>query len=686
MSESPEIRHSQEGEIRQTVSPVDAHIAFGMINRELLKPEAHTITGEQRHALLTAEVGQLDPLIQKANEISLKSRKKFQEGDARSFDEINKEFNEGLWAEVKFLTAEDVPQTQRTERLGTLTALGIDVNDAAKDQGGNLYKQIEDFRVKYVDRGGSNIGKFIEDVSSVCIKADGSVDLVQLQRRLEGLGDLPIAFGIQDSAGELVKRFAMTRGLLTTKGEERQQVVANASRQMSRPITDETERTMLRALHDEHEPDRPPVEAPNNDPLNTAEMKLALDHMAYSDVLPDNDAEKEKSIKFFTTDSERGRLYVRELQGILSEHGEAPILEKAQEKVRELQQALQSLGIEGTPYGKSETWYLWHAAKSRFLAKHQDMQAALPNADKYHPFDPLVQYKDGVAPTDKDKSIKAEEELVLTQLGWEVVDHLGRTNEDILAKLNTDISATDRTRLTALLAEERTGTGLSSYKLREIGEIIDRNRPKDNDRSEKAGFEPQELKDLMAQEAWQRLEPHYPSPDALLPKDLTAEQIQDIFEAVADPSIITFEQRGRNAFTFDTKDIPGLGTITKLGSGESKAVYELITTAGKKLVVSMRSATSEPGLHIPDDPRLVMRKNSDLRRTEWEYSDLHTYMILPTNKEHFVVQLQEHGGKDNTIDAMGTRDSVTARALRSKTRAKQQVIEYLQSKSDKFNY
>lgn len=207
--------------------------------------------------------------------------------------------------------------------------------------------------------------------------------------------------------------------------------------------------------------------------------------------------------------------------------------------------------------------------------------------------------------------------------------------------------------------------------------------PTDQNES-KRGYKSEDLTNIVEGQIWQNLEPNYPSPDALLPRELTAEQIQALFDAVADSSMLTDHARDNNKFSFDNKDIPGLGTLRKFGSGGSKAVYELVTTIGKKLIVSMTTADPKEGITIPVDPKLVKKKSSDLRQNDWEYSDLHTYLILPVNEKGAVVQLQEHGGHNNTLDRLGFRDKTIALTLNLKNRALKKATKYINSKSDKF--
>lgn len=256
--------------------------------------------------------------------------------------------------------------------------------------------------------------------------------------------------------------------------DERQKLIEQNNQNSRLNQVNQAERKDLKYVlsgkTDEPTPVRPkPEEAVDNSPLTNDEIDLAIKYMSYNDTVPDT---RENHVKFLN-DSSMAKHYVRECKEMLDEYGEQTIIEKAKDGVQKLQDKLSALGLESTPFSKSTSWYIWHASKARFLAKHQSIQASLPNADKYSPFDPLLQYKSGVSPEDSQRSKEAEEEILHTQLGWEVFGNRIK-GRDVLSKLDPNIPAAKLEQLRILLSETPKDMAhlLSAYKLREIGQIV----------------------------------------------------------------------------------------------------------------------------------------------------------------------------------------------------------------------
>jgi len=151
------------------------------------------------------------------------------------------------------------------------------------------------------------------------------------------------------------------------------------------------------------------------------------------------------------------------------------------------------------------------------------------------------------------------------------------------------------------------------------------------------------LSDIVQSEAWLNIAPNYPTAsDALSPHDVTSEQLSSLITALSDPDIINAMPWDRGEKAFQTKVIPELGEIEKIGSGEQKVCYRLTTQDGKHMAVLLRGYDQSLGVQIPDDPKMIRIKSRD-DRDLWEYSDLRTYLLYPI-AHSLAVQLQEFGG------------------------------------------
>lgn len=210
--------------------------------------------------------------------------------------------------------------------------------------------------------------------------------------------------------------------------------------------------------------------------LITQEELDAAMRLLYSDVYP-QDIDKEVALLKAT---ERINYYGRELHAMMQEYSRDVVLEKAANAVHLLQQYMNKIGLRVDKRSKSQSWYLWGIAKSRFLANNPGVQNALPNADKYDPFDPLLYYRVGTQSAEGQKSQKAENEIIEGMLGWEIYRQrkkLGR----ILPHLDPMMDQQAKERLLALLSEDpkkdQEPPTLSSCKLREIGRIVKINIP-----------------------------------------------------------------------------------------------------------------------------------------------------------------------------------------------------------------
>lgn len=668
------------------LSQAVVHASMTAVEHRFADPAVRTVSDEQKATWVTKTPDALKPAWEAADAVSWDRRCAAEAGDTRDFDVRNKEWNQEVHTALQeFFTDRSASVNVLGLRKITLNAVGLVENETGTNDHG-LYLQVEAFRQKYVSETKSNMRQFYADIATSCKRGDGTIDMDELQKRLNAVKSFLGVFGEERNAGKLAADLGMAEAMLTQKEDTKRQLSDAMQSQIQQPPSHE-ERVRLEALHeklqgqqqpaapevpippepppasdpaivaahargrlgreltddeksiiqnggdirdvlaearkdpvnqykqlrpitmqeymDEHTPDEKRTEAmvilpslaavarvleygddvnnktvenseerkkdittlkayadtvkkyggepifvvsaikdatgqiipvpawqilrypdgvdkeafaqkvldevqygineaeenhtpqeevvdkrgekpsrmgehtdaseapADNSPLTDDELDFALKYMSYSDVLQEPREESEK----YYANHPRARMYVRELQQIFAEYGESVVKDKAQNQVKRLSTKLKALGILGSPFGRNQSWYMWHSAKSHLLAHHPDIQASLPNAEKYKPFDPLLQYKRGVSDDDRERAIVAENELLNTQLGWEVVGHLkrnSRTPEDIIGKLPANMDEADRNRLQVLLSEKTKDAAhlLPAYKLRQIGQII----------------------------------------------------------------------------------------------------------------------------------------------------------------------------------------------------------------------
>lgn len=159
------------------------------------------------------------------------------------------------------------------------------------------------------------------------------------------------------------------------------------------------------------------------------------------------------------------------------------------------------------------------------------------------------------------------------------------------------------------------------------------------------------------QEALQRvqqLSPNYPQPDSLHARDLDVQTVEAVVTAILESNLFQrYIDKERNLdFEVELEDV---GTLTLIGTGESKYVFRLETLAGKKIAVSiMQQDTSKTNISIPQDPRLVVHREFVTENVNMFYSDLRYYLLLPISfqgKDHFRIGFQEYA-RDRPIKAL----------------------------------
>ncbi len=203
-----------------------------------------------------------------------------------------------------------------------------------------------------------------------------------------------------------------------------------------------------------------------------------IEYLSYNDVSPQTPQEHES----YLSGSLSAQRYTAEFRAMILKYGEDTLVLEARKAVQELRKACDQIAIEPSVYGQSKSWFLWHAAKERFLAEHPEAQQTMPNADRYSPIDPL-KYRDiSAAPDERARANKMFEEIVNSHLGWEIrhgsptssrpdwniADHLDPgTPPEIIAEINQ-------------LMQEPLSDGrqsLPAYKLQRLGELVTAHLP-----------------------------------------------------------------------------------------------------------------------------------------------------------------------------------------------------------------
>jgi Co/Zn/Cd efflux system component len=243
--------HGAHGDWKQIVTPIAARLAYAVIDSEVIATQKKKVSRKQRSAFASAKPEKLQAYIKTANEVSLESRRRSYEGDNQSFEQRNQEWNAMYWNQMQELVADSQNAYVREQRIAALHSLGLDAFDITRDETGGLYVQVEQFRQKYVGSQGSDIGKFVEDISSDCKNTDGTVSLHTLESRLSAIEPMLNAFGTEYDVHLLVKDFAIVHGMLSYNGKKGREIAAYAAKQI-RTQTSEHYESRLRALHVMH--------------------------------------------------------------------------------------------------------------------------------------------------------------------------------------------------------------------------------------------------------------------------------------------------------------------------------------------------------------------------------------------------------------------------------------------------
>lgn len=162
------------------------------------------------------------------------------------------------------------------------------------------------------------------------------------------------------------------------------------------------------------------------------------------------------------------------------------------------------------------------------------------------------------------------------------------------------------------------------------------------------GYTIGQLEEVLAGPAWAGLTANAPTAEDVVPQALTAEDIGRLADSMLDPGIVgpvADGEQNQNDWAHAPRSIaiPGLGDLKRVGYGESRICYKLITNEGRALAVLLGAYSATEGLHVPEDLRLTPVAQNLIEKV-LTYSDLRTYMCLPLSDGYNAVFLQEFGG------------------------------------------
>ncbi|MBA3724286.1 MAG: hypothetical protein H0W89_05365 [Candidatus Levybacteria bacterium] len=218
---------THEGEQRvSTLTPATARLALIVVDTSFSNPgRLHVVSDTEKASWINSMPDALQPVIKAAEEVSWESREKYYQDDTRSAKEIHTTWNKNIWNAVHAeISDESVDSSIRAERISAYKALGLSVSDV-KEHG--LYKEVEDFRKKYVGIKGAvgekrDIHQFIIDLSKDYQNTDGVTDRDKLTKRLKAIKPLLGIFGKDKSADAMITGLAQVHGMLTEKGQRRE--------------------------------------------------------------------------------------------------------------------------------------------------------------------------------------------------------------------------------------------------------------------------------------------------------------------------------------------------------------------------------------------------------------------------------------------------------------------------------
>lgn len=143
---------------------------------------------------------------------------------------------------------------------------------------------------------------------------------------------------------------------------------------------------------------------------------------------------------------------------------------------------------------------------------------------------------------------------------------------------------------------------------------------------------------------WQNLKPAFENKAALLPREISLQQLQALISTFDSTYFDNFDLSDP---AFEELDIPRFGKLIPLGSGQDKRGYMLKTPDGKQLAVLIQKGYNG-NLEIPTDPHLYLKHRKTSSRGEIEtysYTDFNNYLSIPLmfKDKNYGIHIQEFG-------------------------------------------
>jgi len=183
------------------------------------------------------------------------------------------------------------------------------------------------------------------------------------------------------------------------------------------------------------------IPSPENQENDTSDFEIASMGRLLSEFSPQQQKQYEASIKKY------GQAYV--------EKGSEAFENKAHEIKKSYIEAMEKIGLPSSQWGTTEKWIVWDLAKQTYLAEH-------PEESNEH-------YKLG-DPFENQEVVK---DIIDRHVGWEVLGY-AKSNPNFITML--DATKNSFSEIHTLLNEGEKNGKLPSYKLTELGNLVEQNK------------------------------------------------------------------------------------------------------------------------------------------------------------------------------------------------------------------
>ncbi len=191
-------------------------------------------------------------------------------------------------------------------------------------------------------------------------------------------------------------------------------------------------------LSPEHKEEIP---SPENQETDTSAFEIASMGRLLSEFNPQQQEQYEASIRKY------GQAY--------AEKGDGVFESKAKEIKKNYMEAMEKIGLPSSQWGATEKWIIWDLAKQTYLAEH-------PEESNEH-------YKLG----DPFENQEVAKDIIDRHVGWEVLGY-AKSNPNFITTL--DATKNSFSEIHTLLNEGEKNGKLPSYKLTELGKLVQQNK------------------------------------------------------------------------------------------------------------------------------------------------------------------------------------------------------------------